>query len=108
MGQLKTLDIAVNIDMIANDLKSFRACVCNTVQSKIAKFATKDRDKFIQDTFQILWNGDPIAVIRLDVRTKNGNITETHIWSRDVTGTAEQIDTQSASGTAFFIAGCAA
>jgi len=112
MGQPNNLDIVPNVDILQPNLDAFRIRVCAFVQTSINALAQNGtvptRLAFTLDTFRILWNGDAVAVVRLDVRTQHGKITETHVWCRDVTGTDEELDAQSASGASFFVAGCAA
>ena len=110
MGQFVTcVEIATNVNIRTDDLATFRSRVCNFIQARINALAIKEAGAALpDDTFRILWNGDAVAVVRLDVRTQHGKITETHVWCRDVTGTDEELDAQSASGASFFVAGCAA
>ena len=127
MGQPNNLDIVPNVDILQPNLDAFRIRVCAFVQTSINALAqnrTVPTMKYVHrpasftpDTFRILWNGDAVAVVRLDVRTQHGKITETHVWCRDdVTdafgdkflNTDEELDAQSASGASFFVAGCAA
>jgi len=118
MGQPNNLDIVPNVDILQPNLDAFRIRVCAFVQTSINALAqnrTVPTMKYVHrpasftpDTFRILWNGDAVAVVRLDVRTQHGKIIETHVWCRDVTGTDEELDAQSASGASFFVAGCAA
>ena len=121
MGQPNNLDIVPNVDILQPNLDAFRIRVCAFVQTSINALAQNGtvptRLAFTPDTFRIRWNGDAVAVVRLDVRTQHGKITETHVWCRDdVTdafgdkflNTDEELDAQSASGASFFVAGCAA
>ena len=119
MGQFVTcVEIATNVNIRTDDLATFRSRVCNFIQARINALAIKEAGAALpDDTFRILWNGDAVAVVRLDVRTQHGKITETHVWCRDdVTdafgdkflNTDEELDAQSASGASFFVAGCAA
>ena len=93
------------VDIDCESVENFRVLVCNAVQTRINGIASTDDRSKVKTSFLVRWNAEKIGCFRLDVRTQNRKIVETHIWSLEASMLGVEIDTQSASGTSFFFAG---